>query len=697
MAMPSCSGGEESAERAPGYENPKTNADIVKATLHFLGADMIGISEAPDWVWYSHSAEGKDVKPAHKYAITTLVDQGHETMEGASGDDWVSAAQSMRSYMRASLLGGVVAQHLRNLGFPATNHTAADGDVLQPPLMLLSGLGEISRIGDLILNPYLGPRLKCGVVTTDFPMEVDMPIDFGLQKFCDQCSKCARECPSGAITAGGKSMFNGYEIWKPDAERCARYRLTNDGGSMCGRCMKMCPWNLEGIFKESPFRWLAVHAPKLAPLLAKVDDWVGSGRINPVKKWWWDLRTDPTGVTVIATDTNQRGLNTDIKLDPDEQVLACYPADTLPPPYPAPYPLDREAGIRAYQNLLTPEEYREKLAEGDTENLAPRYEVPDGPSPVMTVRLKKRTPTSVDDKVVKFEFESMDGTPLPEFEAGSHIDVMPVPQFIRQYSLCSDPADKSKYMIGVLREDNGLGGSVHVHQMLREGKPVWISRPRNHFSLVENAKRSLLLAGGIGITPLIAMAHTLYAHGKEFVFYYKAKTRAGAGFIQELQEVPWADKVHCFFSDENRLDVADVLGDYRDRDHLYTCGPVAFMDAVFESALAHGWDEDSLHREYFTAPDTSLYHNHPFKLILQKSGVEIEVAEDKKATEALADAGYPVATKCSSGICGVCATEYIGGEIEHRDFVLSKEQREERVVLCCSRAVQPDGEIVLNI
>ena len=138
-----------------------------------------------------------------------IVDQGFETMEGASGDDWISVAQSMRAYLRFSLLGGVVAKHLRNLGYGARAHTVMDGEVLQPPLLLLSGLGEVSRIGEVILNPFLGPRLKSGVVTTDLPLAHDKPVDFGLQRFCESCNKCARECPSGAITAGPKLMFNG--------------------------------------------------------------------------------------------------------------------------------------------------------------------------------------------------------------------------------------------------------------------------------------------------------------------------------------------------------------------------------------------------------------------------------------------------------------------------------------------------------
>jgi epoxyqueuosine reductase QueG len=157
-----------------------------------------------------------------------------------------------------------------------------DGDVLQPPLLLLSGLGEVSRIGEVILNPYFGPRLKSGVVTTSMPMAHDCPIAFGLHGFCAACNKCARECPSGAITAGPKLMYNGYEIWKSDAEKCARYRLTNSAGGMWQRCMKTCPWNLEGLFAEAPFRWLAMKAPGSARALA---DRLGRGSINPVKKW----------------------------------------------------------------------------------------------------------------------------------------------------------------------------------------------------------------------------------------------------------------------------------------------------------------------------------------------------------------------------------------------------------------------------
>jgi len=689
--------GEHSEQRAEGFDDPDHNADLIKATLYFLGADLVGISRAPDWVWYSHGVDGRPVTPPHSFAITTLIDQGHETMEGASGDDWLSAAQSMRAYLRGSLLNGVVAQHLRRLGFASTNHTAADGDVIQPPLVLLAGLGEISRIGDVVMNPFLGPRLKCGVITTELPMTVDKPIDFGLQTFCNNCLKCARECPSGAISAGPKVMFNGYEMWRSDAEKCTRYRLTNSAGSMCGRCMKTCPWNLEGIFKEAPYRFLATRFPATAPLLSRIDDWLGNGSINPVKKWWWDLDGGSGRPARIASDVNQRGLTTSLKLKPEDQTLACYPAAIAPTPYLETQPIDREAGIRAFNALQSPAEYKARLARGDTGGLVPQYVPPEGPPPVFPALLREKKTVSGDEKVVRLELVSMTGTPLPSFEAGAHIDVMTAPQFIRQYSLCNDPNDASSYVVGVLREEQGTGGSLRIHQRLKSGRPVMISRPRNHFPLVADASRSLFLAGGIGVTPLMAMAHQLHNEQRQFIFYYKAKARAGAGFIEELEAMPWADRVHFHFSDENRLNVDNVLGDYQAGDQLYTCGPSAFMDAVFQSAGKQGWPDECLHREYFTVPDDTDYENHAFTAKLAIAGREIEIPADKSAAEVLTEAGFPIEVKCSDGLCGTCVAEYSGGEVEHRDYVLSNEQRKTKLTLCCSRASEAEGQLTINL
>ena len=269
----------------------------------------------------------------HANGVNLLIDQGFETMEGASGDDWISVAQSMRAYLRFSLMGGIVAEQIRRLGYSARVHSVLDGDVLQPPLLLLSGLGEVSRIGEVILNPFLGPRLKSGTVTTDLPMTPDRPIDFGLQRFCESCNKCARECPSGAITAGPKRMYNGYEIWKSDAEKCARYRITNAAGGMCGRCMKTCPWNLEGLLADSLWRQVAMKLPAAAPLLAKLDDALDRGSINPVKTWWWDIELDKSsGRYVSAALTHRRGLQKDLVLRHADQTLAATAAAAGLPP-----------------------------------------------------------------------------------------------------------------------------------------------------------------------------------------------------------------------------------------------------------------------------------------------------------------------------------------------------------------------------
>ncbi|HWL19921.1 MAG TPA: 2Fe-2S iron-sulfur cluster-binding protein [Bradyrhizobium sp.] len=683
--------------RASGYDDPQANTARLKATMHFLGADLAGVSKAPAWVWYSHRQDGTEMEVAHPNAVSVMIDQGFDTMHGASGDDWISSAQSMRTYMRAALVCGIVGQHLRYLGFSATAHSAADSDVIQTPLVLLAGLGEVSRIGETILNPFLGPRLKTGILTTDFPMTSDKPIDFGLQNFCNSCNKCARECPAGAISAGKKVMFNGYEIWKADTAKCTQYRTTNLGGAMCGRCMKTCPWNLEGLVMERPFRWAAMNVPWAAKWIARLDDKLKRGTINPAKKWWWDVAKDETGRIVTAKQTNARGLNTHIHLRREDQTLAMYPIELAPPPLPMPNPLDREAGIAAYEAALSPDQYQEKLAAGDTARLVGKPKPIDAVPPVIVAKIGKRWQSSADGKIDLFEIVTRDGGEMPAFAAGAHIDVTVTPQYIRQFSLAGDPADRSKYLLGILREDRGRGGSLKMHQMLNPGAPVVISQPRNHFPIAAGQGRHLLLAGGIGVTPLIAMGHELSRSSRPFELYYKARTRAQAAFISELKTVPWHGRVHFHFSDEDRLDISTVLAGYAEGDHVYTCGPAAFMDAVFEAATALGWPEDALRREYFSVPDDAEWENHDFEIEIASTSQIIPVPANEKVTEALKQAGISIDVKCSDGLCGVCSTRYLSGDVEHRDYVLSRSQRDERMILCCSRAKAPGGRIRLDL
>ena len=372
------------------YGNPAANARALKSLAHLLGADMAGICEVPPYAWYSHGSDGNPIETRHKYAVVMLIDQEFDTMEGGSGDDWVSGTQSMRAYLRGAEIAGVMAEMLRQLGFPSRSQTNVDSDVLQLPLMLWAGLGELSRIGELVLNPFVGPRLKTVVMTTDMPLQPDKPIDFGLQYFCNNCWKCARECPCDAISWGDKKMFNGYEMWKPDAERCARYRLTNAKGSACGRCMKTCPLNkvvtADGALLERVASWCGINArwlkPALVPVAVRLDDWLGKGKRNPVKKWWFDLEVVDGVCVAPVKGVSQRDLNLEHKIDPEKQKMAYYQAHMMPVPNDLrPQPVNRKLAMAEAEVLETPEQAAARTMQNGAvpKQYIPRKPRPEGP------------------------------------------------------------------------------------------------------------------------------------------------------------------------------------------------------------------------------------------------------------------------------------------------------------------------------
>jgi reductive dehalogenase len=370
--------GQVAPTKASNSLDPEQNRRALKTLLHHLGADVAGTCEAKRYVWYSHDFEGKPMDILHKNALVIVIDQGFETMEGASGDDWVSATQSYRAYLRGAQICGVVASYIRSLGHSARAHTNADSDVIQTPLVVLAGLGEMSRIGETVLNPFIGPRTKSAVVTTDIPLAYDKPIDFGLQDACSKCLKCARECPCDAITYGGPVMFNGYEMWKQDVQRCTTYRVTNQGGSACGRCMKTCPYNSEGLLIHRALLWVATKVPASRGPLARLDDWVGKGGINPVKRWWSELEI--VGGTVVKPKVmNRREL--DLKKGfslKGKQKIAYNNANTLPPPnWLAPFPTNRKAETESLKSFETPAQARKRVREGGPK---PAHYVPPAPS-----------------------------------------------------------------------------------------------------------------------------------------------------------------------------------------------------------------------------------------------------------------------------------------------------------------------------
>jgi len=334
------------------------NSESVKALGYYMGADLVGICRAEPWMYYSHGDEkGEPIEAYHPYAVVMLIDQGFETMEGASGDDWISGAQSMRAYMRGALMAGVMAAHLRRLGWSSRVHSNAYSELLHIPAILMAGLGELSRIGELILNPFIGPRSKSIVFTTDLPLEVDRPIDFGLQAVCGMCLKCARECPCNAIPFGPKVMFNGYEMWKPDVEKCGRYRLSNSKGSACGRCMKTCPYNREDLVESERLLWLSIDVPSSRRALIEYDDRINAGARNLVKRWWFDLEI-VDGVAVKPAGANER----DLDLGRAEklakgQKLAFFPPQLQPrggTTLKTVVPIDRPRGLAAYASAESP-------------------------------------------------------------------------------------------------------------------------------------------------------------------------------------------------------------------------------------------------------------------------------------------------------------------------------------------------------
>jgi reductive dehalogenase len=357
---------------AAAHADLDANARAIKSLSYALGADLTGICEAPRYAWFSHKEDGSELAPYHRYSVAMLIDQGYDTMEGSSGDDWISGSQSMRGYLRGAVIAGIMAEFLRSLGYSARSQTNADSDVLHIPIILWAGLGELSRIGELVLNPFVGPRFKSVVLTTDYPMQTDRPIDFGLQTFCGNCLKCARECPCDAIPFGDKVMFNGYEMWKPDVERCTRYRLTNARGSACGRCMKTCPINkvvdADGALLTRAASFLGVNAmwlkPLMVPIATRMDDWLGNGKRNPAKKWWLDHEI-VEGRVVTPKATNERDIDPTRKVDPAQQKMAYYPASAMPAPNdPSPRTVDRKTAMAVKDLLETPDQAHTRIAKG---------------------------------------------------------------------------------------------------------------------------------------------------------------------------------------------------------------------------------------------------------------------------------------------------------------------------------------------
>jgi ferredoxin-NADP reductase/fatty acid desaturase len=257
----------------------------------------------------------------------------------------------------------------------------------------------------------------------------------------------------------------------------------------------------------------------------------------------------------------------------------------------------------------------------------------------------------------------------PQFEAGSHIDVELGDGQVRQYSLCNAPSDDQRYRIAVKLDQDGSGGSKFMHEWVREGTSLKISEPRNNFPLNDDYRQYVLVAGGIGVTPLLAMAYDLYAKKRPFELHMFARTRSRAAFHGEIDELPFASSIVLHCSDEGsvaRTDMSDVVKCYEPGFGLYLCGPGDFMTHVLAVSKSKGWPSEHLFSETFVPANADVSENEPFEVKIASTGEVLEVAADEQLIDVLHRHGYAVMCSCTQGICGSCITPVIEGVPEHR-------------------------------
>jgi vanillate O-demethylase ferredoxin subunit len=319
------------------------------------------------------------------------------------------------------------------------------------------------------------------------------------------------------------------------------------------------------------------------------------------------------------------------------------------------------------------------------------------PMPARTVRIVRKTVEAQD--ICSFELVDPDGRPLPRFTAGAHVDVHLPDGLVRQYSLCNNPAETHRYLIAVLRESNSRGGSAGMHA-LAEGALLTISEPRNHFPLADAATHHLLLAGGIGVTPILSMAEQLVRSDVSFDLHYCTRSRSRAAFVDRIEGSAFASLAALHFDDgeaSQKLNLATPLQQSAPGTHLYVCGPSGFMDWVLATARAAGWADERLHREYFNAAPVDASADRAFEVRIASTGQVIAVAADQSVVEALADHGIEIPVSCEQGVCGTCLTRIREGTPLHRDMFLTpaEQARGDQFTPCCSRATS--ARLVLDL
>jgi len=312
------------------------------------------------------------------------------------------------------------------------------------------------------------------------------------------------------------------------------------------------------------------------------------------------------------------------------------------------------------------------------------------------MQLRVRRISYLAEAIHGLELVDPRGRDLPRFAAGAHIDLR-AGGFLRQYSLCNDPAERRRYCIAVLHEAESRGGSRHLHEAARVGDLVEVSLPRNNFPLAAAAERHLLIACGIGIAPIMSMIAELQRRHADFQLHYCTRSPERTAFRDALAPLAGDGRVrfHHDGGDPTRgLDIAAALGDPPPGTHLYYCGPPPLMAAVNQAAAA--WPPGTVHYEYFTAASSEVVEDdRPFHVKLVRAGVEYEVPAGETIIDVLRRHGVAVRTSCELGYCGACLTPYLAGEPDHRDQILDENGRRRYVLICCARSKTPILELDL--
>ena len=304
----------------------------------------------------------------------------------------------------------------------------------------------------------------------------------------------------------------------------------------------------------------------------------------------------------------------------------------------------------------------------------------------MTLRLRVRSATWEAPNIISYELRPLEAGELPPFTAGAHIDLTLPNGLIRSYSLVNAQSERHRYVIAVQKDRASRGGSKWVHENFRPGDILAINGPRNNFALNEAAEKSILIAGGIGITPIMSMTERLSTLKRDWELIYCARTKADAAFEEQLQN--FGSRVRFNFDAEpggKMLDIAAVVRAAPPNAHIYCCGPLPMLSA-FEAATAE-LPRERVHVEYFTAKEPPAVRGG-FKVVLAKTGREFTVAPGKTILDTLLDAGLDIPYSCMEGVCGTCETKVLEGTPDHRDLILTEEEHAagKIMMICCSGA-----------